>query len=242
MLLGRPPFETTTLKETYVRITSNNYSIPSRVSPAARNLIQSLLMNDPAQRPTLDKILQHEFFTGYVCPTILPTSACDVPPKIQQLTQQQQQQQVQQQVQQVQVQQVQQLQLPQQQRPKSYAAPVSATEAMQKITSSLAQLRPSQQQEQQGLDGLRSRPRSPSPLGRPSVRTVPSHAIPTRNPPTAVARPSSTGSTGSSTGSEGSSSYGSRSSRPNSTEIKGTLIFLLINFLSIKTCLNRSVY
>lgn len=44
-LLGKPPFETNDVKATYKRIRMNEYSFPDSVtiSPAARNLIKSIL-------------------------------------------------------------------------------------------------------------------------------------------------------------------------------------------------------
>ena len=81
MLVGRPPFETQTLKETYLRITSNKFFVPPSVSKPAKHLIQKLLHPDPASRPTLDKIVQDEFFTSGLLPKQLPTSCCDSAPK-----------------------------------------------------------------------------------------------------------------------------------------------------------------
>ena len=81
MLVGRPPFETQTLKETYLRITSNKYFVPPNVSKPAKHLIQRLLHPDPACRPTLDRIVQDEFFTAGYLPKSLPTSCCDSAPK-----------------------------------------------------------------------------------------------------------------------------------------------------------------
>ena len=47
LLVGKPPFETSTLKETYSRIKRNEYSVPSKLSPQAKNLICKLLqVND----------------------------------------------------------------------------------------------------------------------------------------------------------------------------------------------------
>ena len=43
LLVGKPPFETQTLKETYKRIRANEYHVPSRVGPHAKNLIRQLL-------------------------------------------------------------------------------------------------------------------------------------------------------------------------------------------------------
>lgn len=63
MLLGRPPFETTNLKETYKCIREARYSLPSSLSPQAKQLIANLLAKIPEDRPNLDHILRHDFFT-----------------------------------------------------------------------------------------------------------------------------------------------------------------------------------
>ena len=62
MLLGRPPFETTNLKETYRCIREARYSLPSSLSSPAKQLISSLLTKSPEDRPHLDHILRHDFF------------------------------------------------------------------------------------------------------------------------------------------------------------------------------------
>lgn len=67
MLAGCPPFETSSLSDTYHRITNNLYTIPDRVSEPAQKLIQWLLRPRPQDRPTLDQILTHEFFTSGRC-------------------------------------------------------------------------------------------------------------------------------------------------------------------------------
>ena len=47
LLVGKPPFETKSLKETYLpRIKRNDYFIPPKVSPAAQSLIVRLLRLD----------------------------------------------------------------------------------------------------------------------------------------------------------------------------------------------------
>jgi serine/threonine protein kinase len=43
LLVGKPPFETQTLKDTYKRIRANEYHVPSRVGQSAKNLIRLLL-------------------------------------------------------------------------------------------------------------------------------------------------------------------------------------------------------
>ena len=62
LLLGAPPFETDSLKQTYARITSNSFTVPPCVSAQAKDLIVRLLHPDPKTRPNLDAILKHDFF------------------------------------------------------------------------------------------------------------------------------------------------------------------------------------
>ena len=81
MLCGRPPFETSTLKETYERIVANRYTVPSHMTPAARDLIGRLLSHYPHDRPSLTTILRHEFFTSGYMPTSLNVNCCFTAPK-----------------------------------------------------------------------------------------------------------------------------------------------------------------
>uniref|UniRef100_A0AAQ5XP34 Serine/threonine-protein kinase PLK n=1 Tax=Amphiprion ocellaris TaxID=80972 RepID=A0AAQ5XP34_AMPOC len=80
MLLGRPPFETTNLKETYRCIREARYSLPSSLSPQAKQLIASLLAKIPEDRPNLDHILRHDFFTQGFSPERLSASCCHSAP------------------------------------------------------------------------------------------------------------------------------------------------------------------
>ena len=64
LLVGKPPFETSCLKDTYSRIKKNEYHIPSKLSTQARNLISKLLRADPGSRPSMDQIMEDEFFTS----------------------------------------------------------------------------------------------------------------------------------------------------------------------------------
>jgi len=81
MLCGRPPFETSTLKETYERIAATRYTFPSHVAPAARDLIGHLLSHYPHDRPSLSAILRHDFFTCGYMPTSLNVNSCYTAPK-----------------------------------------------------------------------------------------------------------------------------------------------------------------
>lgn len=81
LLVGKPPFETSCLKETYNRIKKNNYTIPWNVDPAAATLIKRMLHADPAHRPTIGELQTDEFFTKGHVPVRLPTSCLTVPPR-----------------------------------------------------------------------------------------------------------------------------------------------------------------
>lgn len=64
LLVGKPPFETNSLRDTYAKIRRGEYYLPtSRVSAAAKNLITKMLQVEPSVRPTAKQILQHEFLT-----------------------------------------------------------------------------------------------------------------------------------------------------------------------------------
>lgn len=82
MLVGRPPFETWSLTETYSRITHNIYEIPPSVTRPARSLIRQLLAPEPLHRPTLDQVLQHDFFIYGHIPASLPAWCCYKPPNV----------------------------------------------------------------------------------------------------------------------------------------------------------------
>ncbi|XP_031433830.1 serine/threonine-protein kinase PLK2-like [Clupea harengus] len=83
MLLGRPPFETTNLKETYRCIREARYTLPSTLSTPAQDLISGMLARNPQQRPLLDSILSHDFFTQGFTPARLSISCCVSSPNFQ---------------------------------------------------------------------------------------------------------------------------------------------------------------
>jgi polo-like kinase 1 len=82
LIIGKPPFETTDVKQTYKRIRANNYNFPESavISESAKNLIQKILVNDPKQRLGMNEILSHEFLSGSV-PKTLPNSCLACPPQ-----------------------------------------------------------------------------------------------------------------------------------------------------------------
>jgi len=81
LLVGKPPFETQTLKDTYQRIKNNEYNIPPKVGPLAKKLIYKLLQGDPTKRPTIDEMLRDDFMTIGYLPTQLPVSCLTMAPR-----------------------------------------------------------------------------------------------------------------------------------------------------------------
>ncbi|XP_048388019.1 serine/threonine-protein kinase PLK2b [Stegostoma tigrinum] len=80
MLLGRPPFETTNLKETYKCIREARYTMPSSLSLPAKQLITSMLARNPEDRPSLDDIMRYDFFTQGFIPERLSQTCCHYAP------------------------------------------------------------------------------------------------------------------------------------------------------------------
>ena len=82
MAIGKPPFETNDVKLTYRRIKMNAYSFPDTISLSEdlKDLISSILVNDPMARPSLDDILNSNFFAKNTVPKLLPASTLAVPP------------------------------------------------------------------------------------------------------------------------------------------------------------------
>lgn len=62
-LMGRPPFDTDTVKHTLSKVVLGEYQMPTHVSLEAQDLIHQLLQKDPAHRPSLSAVLDHPFMT-----------------------------------------------------------------------------------------------------------------------------------------------------------------------------------
>lgn len=82
MLTGKPPFETADVKSTYKRIRENKYAFPPDVpiSDAAKDLIMRILVPVPEQRPSLEAVARHAFFTTQMIPSALPVSCLTAVP------------------------------------------------------------------------------------------------------------------------------------------------------------------
>ncbi|OWK50719.1 Serine/threonine-protein kinase PLK1 [Lonchura striata] len=68
-------------RDTYIRIKKNEYTIPKHINPVAASLIQKMLRSDPATRPTINELLNDEFFTSGYLPGRLPTSCLTIAPR-----------------------------------------------------------------------------------------------------------------------------------------------------------------
>lgn len=71
LLIGKAPFESTTIEETYKKIREMDYSFPVdgvHISHQARMFIRSILAEKPGDRLTLDQMLEHPFFTDSPLP------------------------------------------------------------------------------------------------------------------------------------------------------------------------------
>ncbi|XP_062966030.1 inactive serine/threonine-protein kinase PLK5 [Cynocephalus volans] len=80
VLTGAPPFMVAPLSEMYQNIRDGRYPEPAHLSPNARRLIAHLLAPNPAERPSLDHLLQDDFFTQGFTPDQLPPHSCHSPP------------------------------------------------------------------------------------------------------------------------------------------------------------------
>jgi len=84
LLIGRPPFETDDVKETYKKITDINYNFPNNVfiSENAKDFIKNILKKNPNDRLTPDQMLQHDFMKVTKLPKEMPHYTLSNPPKI----------------------------------------------------------------------------------------------------------------------------------------------------------------
>lgn len=81
LIVGKPPFETNDLKDTYKRIKSNEYSIPSSVPNDVKNFINKMLQSDPKLRPSMDDILKDSYMEKNYIPSRLPHSCLTTAPR-----------------------------------------------------------------------------------------------------------------------------------------------------------------
>lgn len=82
LLVGKPPFETSSLRETYARIKTVNYKTPTHISAAAISMITSTLQGNPSKRPSVSKLLNNSFITCGFMPQSLPLSCLTMAPRM----------------------------------------------------------------------------------------------------------------------------------------------------------------
>ena len=64
LLAGRPPFKAGNEYQTFQKIIALDYDFPIGFPPVARDLVERLLVLDPARRLPIEHIKNHEFFGG----------------------------------------------------------------------------------------------------------------------------------------------------------------------------------
>lgn len=64
LLVGRPPFKAGNEYQTFQKIVNLEYTFPQGFPPVAKDLVERLLVLDPARRLTIDHVKNHQFFDG----------------------------------------------------------------------------------------------------------------------------------------------------------------------------------
>ncbi|XP_077515746.1 serine/threonine-protein kinase PLK1-like [Amblyomma americanum] len=81
LLVGSPPFATSSMEETCYRIQKNVFHMPSTLSSTASALIRRILQIEPERRPSIEDILEDDFLTYGPLPSLLPTSCLVTEPR-----------------------------------------------------------------------------------------------------------------------------------------------------------------
>lgn len=84
LAVGKPPFETDELKNTYKRIKRNQYTIPGSINAQLAAFITQMLQPDPLKRPTMRQIMNDPYINNNYIPSCLPTSCLSVSPRVNQ--------------------------------------------------------------------------------------------------------------------------------------------------------------
>lgn len=82
LLIGRPPFESQEVKQTYRKIKANQYQFPDTVniSESAKDFIRCLLKTEPSMRMNLQEMRAHDFMSQNMIPDFLPLTTLVCPP------------------------------------------------------------------------------------------------------------------------------------------------------------------
>lgn len=85
LLVGQPPFETKSLKDTYSKIRKCDYRLPSNLRKTAADMIIAMLQSNPDKRPTIGQLLTFDFLAQNYIPKSLPYSCLSTAPRAEQL-------------------------------------------------------------------------------------------------------------------------------------------------------------
>lgn len=86
LLVGTPPFETSSLKDTYSKIRKCDYRMPTTLRKAAAEMIIAMLQSDPSKRPNIAKLLNFDYLkNGGNIPASLPASCLTMAPRADQI-------------------------------------------------------------------------------------------------------------------------------------------------------------
>ncbi|XP_055543960.1 serine/threonine-protein kinase polo [Wyeomyia smithii] len=85
LLVGQPPFETKSLKDTYTKIRKCDYRLPATLRSSAAEMICSMLQSDPIKRPSVTQLFDFEFISCSHIPASLPISCLTMAPRADQL-------------------------------------------------------------------------------------------------------------------------------------------------------------
>ena len=81
MLVGKAPFESTEVKQTYSKIKLGMFSFPAELNlhPLAKSFIRECLTLDPLKRINLSEMLKHDFLCRAPIPKQMPISTLVAP-------------------------------------------------------------------------------------------------------------------------------------------------------------------
>lgn len=85
LLVGQPPFETKSLKDTYSKIRKCDYRLPANLRKTAADMIIAMLQSNPDKRPTIGLLFTFEFLSQNYIPKSLPYSCLSTAPRAEQL-------------------------------------------------------------------------------------------------------------------------------------------------------------
>lgn len=82
LVCGRPPFESSEVKQTYKKIRAGTYQFPDHINlgEPLKDFVKKCLKVPPQERMNLDQMLSHEFLGSHPLPERMPSSTLVCPP------------------------------------------------------------------------------------------------------------------------------------------------------------------